>query len=87
MRTLVSRLPRPALPSGGMAILADRVLWALLAGILLLGLMDPGQLGPSLAFMRKALVGMAPFFAIAVAFAAYAKASGLDQTLARVISG
>mgnify|MGYP001548414137 FL=1 len=87
MRTLVSRLPRPALPSGGMAILADRVLWALLAGILLLGLMDPGQLGPSLAFMRKALVGMAPFFAIAVAFAAYAKASGLDQTLARVFSG
>ncbi len=87
MRALVSRLPRPALPSGGMPILGDRVLWALLAGILLLGLLDPDQLGPSLAFMRKALVGMAPFFAIAVAFAAYAKASGFDQTLARVFSG
>ncbi|MDJ0720702.1 MAG: permease [Desulfobacterales bacterium] len=87
MKTLASRLPRPALPSGGMSILGDRVLWALLAGMLLLGLLDPDQLGPSLAFMRKALVGMAPFFAIAVAFAAYAKASGFDQTLARVFSG
>ncbi|MDX1269321.1 MAG: permease, partial [Oceanisphaera sp.] len=37
--------------------------------------------------MRKALMGMAPFLAIAVAFAAFAKASGLDQTLARVLTG
>lgn len=37
--------------------------------------------------MLAALTGMAPFLAIAVAFAASAKASGLDQTLARVFSG
>ncbi len=87
MKTLASRLPRPSVPSGWMPILSDRVVWALLAGLFLVGLLDPDQLSPSLAFMRKALVGMAPFFALAVAFAAYAKASGLDQTLARVFSG
>ncbi len=87
MKTLASRLPRPSVPSGWMPILGDRVLWALMAGILLVGLLDSDQVGPTLVFMRKALVGMAPFFALAVAFAAYAKASGLDQTLARVFSG
>lgn len=87
MKTLASRLPRPLVPSVWMPIVSDRVVWALAAGIVLVGLLDPGQVSPSLAFMRKALAGMAPFFAIAVAFAAYAKASGLDRTLARVFSG
>ncbi len=87
MKTLVSRFPRPAIPSGWMPFLSDRVVWALLSSIVLLGLLDVGQVWPSLEFMRKALVGMAPFFALAVIFAAYAKASGLDQTLARVFSG
>ncbi len=87
MKTLASRLPRPPVIAAWMPILGDRVLWALVIGIVLLGLLDPDQVAPSLAFMRKALLGMAPFFALAVAFAAYAKASGLDQTLARVFSG
>ena len=87
MKTLASRLPRPSVPSGWMPIVSDRVVWALLSGMVLVGLLDPGQVSPSLAFMLKALAGMAPFFAIAVVFAAYAKASGLDQTLARVFSG
>ncbi len=87
MKTLASRLPRPPVIAAWMPILGDRVLWALVTGIVLLGLLDPDQVAPSLAFMRKALLGMAPFFALAVAFAAYAKASGLDQTLARVFSG
>ena len=87
MKTIASRLPRPSVPSGWMPIVSDRVVWALLTGIFLVGLVDPGQVPSSLAFILKALTGMAPFFAIAVAFAAYAKASGLDQTLARVFSG
>jgi uncharacterized membrane protein YraQ (UPF0718 family) len=87
MKTLVSRLPRPAVPSGLIPIVGDRVLWALLSGIALVGLLDPGQVRPSLDFMRQALVGMAPFFAMALAFAAFAKASGLDQTLAKVFAG
>ena len=70
LKPLASRLPRPLVPSGWMPIVSDRVVWALVAGIVLVGLLDSGQVSPSLAFMLKALAGMAPFFAIAVAFSA-----------------
>ena len=87
MKTLASRIPQPTVPSRWMPIVSDRVVWALAIGMVGVGLLDPDQINPSLTFMLEALTGMAPFFAIAVVFAASAKASGLDQTLARVFSG
>ncbi len=62
MKALVSRFPRLSLPSGWMPIMSDRIVWAFLSGIVLVALLDPNQLGPSIDFMREALMGMALFF-------------------------
>ena len=65
----------------------DRVVLALLAALLVLGVADPAQLLPSVRFVVGALVSIAPFLALAVAIAAYAAASGADRLVARVFSG
>jgi uncharacterized membrane protein YraQ (UPF0718 family) len=59
----------------------------LLLGVALLAVLAPQQLGPSAAFTIKSLVEMAPYFIIAVGFAAYAKASGMDGLVAKAFSG
>ncbi|MGD9017295.1 MAG: permease [Desulfobacterales bacterium] len=65
----------------------DRVLLVLMSGVAVLGIMDFQQLPNSLAFTLKAMTQIAPFFLIAVVFAAWAKASGADQLIARAFSG
>ncbi len=65
----------------------DRVLLVLMAGVAVLGIMDVKQLPNSLAFTMKAMIHIAPFFLIAVVLAAWAKASGADQLIARAFSG
>ncbi|MBL0715515.1 MAG: permease [Desulfosarcina sp.] len=87
MKTLASGPPKPIIPSEWLLVWCDRVVLALFFGIILVGFLDPGQVKVSLRFMRKALIGIAPFFTMAIALAGFAKASGLDQTLARVFSG
>ena len=73
----------------GLARLAalDRVLLAMILGIVALAAADPSQLPASLDFTLRALVSMAPYFAIAIALAAYAKASGADALVARAFDG
>lgn len=68
------------------AVRIDRVIafLALLMGILLLA--DWGQAVESLWFVGAALLQIAPFFIVAVVFAAFAKASGIDQLIARAFS-
>ena len=68
-------------------VLGDRVVIALGIGILALAAMDPGQVLPSLRFTGASLLTMAPFLLLAVAIAAYAKASGSDQLIAKAFSG
>lgn len=65
----------------------DRVVLALLAGFVLLALLDRSQVPVSIAFLIDALITMAPYFLLAVVFAAYAKASGLDALVGRVFGG
>ncbi|MEQ8652307.1 MAG: permease [Kiloniellales bacterium] len=71
---------------GGLARL-DRV-W-LTSVILVVGLtlFDPPQAPKSLDFLLDSLLWIAPFLAIAVLVAAYARASGADGLTARVFSG
>jgi uncharacterized membrane protein YraQ (UPF0718 family) len=60
---------------------------ALGIGVLFLTAVDMPQVLPSLRFTGASLLSMAPFLLLAVAMAAYAKASGSDKLIARAFSG
>ena len=81
------QLQRPRWPALVTELIGDRVVIALAIGILALAAIDPPQVVPSLRFTGASLVSMAPFLLLAVAMAAYAKASGSDQLIARAFSG
>lgn len=70
-----------------MSIISDRVLILILALLAGLFLLEKHQAIASLSFTANALIKIAPFFLLAVLFAAYAKASGADQLIARAFSG
>jgi len=66
---------------------ADPVVRSLLAMLALLALLDANQVPVSLAFTLESLWEMLPFFALAIAIAGYAKASGADSLIADAFSG
>lgn len=68
-------------------LLGDRVVALLLLLVAALAILDSAQAAESLRFAGAALLHIAPFFVAAIAFAAYARASGLDRTVARVFAG
>ncbi len=74
-------------PSIFRSIVKDRVITLMLLLLTTLAVFDANQASDSLVFMGKALIHIAPFFALAVLFAAYAKASGLDQVISRSFTG
>ena len=71
----------------GAATRIDGPLAAIALVLALLAVLAPSQLLPSLAFTGNALIGIAPWLAISVGFAAFAKASGLDGLVANVFTG
>ena len=81
----VERLTLGRLPQRVVAI--DRVVLAI--GLVLLGLaaLAPDQAAESAAFTGRSLLDVLPFLAVSVAFAAYAKASGADNLIARAFQG
>ena len=68
-------------------LVKDRVMQAMLIMMALLAVIDLPQLGPSVHFTAQSLWEMLPFFAIAIAIAAGAKASGADSLIATAFSG
>lgn len=66
---------------------ADRVLQAMVALLLGLWVLLPGQAGPSLRFAADSLLGIAPFLVLSAALAAALKASGFDRTVALAFAG
>lgn len=69
------------------SVAADRVFLSLLIMGGLLVLLDSSQLPKSLGFTLESLWQMLPFFALAIAIAAYAKASNADTLIADAFSG
>ena len=65
----------------------DRVWLALTLGLALLFLVQPVQGVASLKFIATTLLGVAPFLFVAIAIAAYAKATGADTLIAAVFTG
>lgn len=66
---------------------SDTVVVALAIMIAALSLFDFTQVPQSLIFTLKAMLSIAPYFALAVAFAGSAKATGADAHIARAFSG
>jgi hypothetical protein len=52
-----------------------------------LAILDQMQAYRSMLFTFKSMVGITPFFLLAIAFAGYAKASGADKLIAKAFSG
>jgi Predicted permeases len=62
--------------------------WAAIAVILvLLALLDPPQLVPSLRFAAQALLNTAPFILFAILAIGYLKATGAESLLAKAFEG
>lgn len=70
-----------------LSISKDPVFIAMVISLILLALLDASQIGNSIANTLYSLWGMLPYFAIAIGFAAYAKASQADALIARAFSG
>ncbi len=66
---------------------ADWAVVALFALFVTLLVLVPEQFLTTLGFTGESLLGIAPFLLVSVAFAAYTRASGLDQLLTKVFSG
>ncbi len=78
---------RPQWVAAAMAVAHDRVVQALLLGLLSLVLIDSAQLLPSLEFTLLSLWQMLPFFLIALVLAGSIQAAGADAVIARLFSG
>lgn len=85
MNTLAHTLMRRR-PAELSAALKDRVLILMVAILASLLVLQRQQAIATLVFTGKALVHIAPFFLLAITFAAYAKASGADRLIARAFS-
>lgn len=83
MNTAVSALKRPARL---VSIFTDRLTLLMVLPFIALFIIQRKQAIESLHFISIALIHILPFFLMAILFAAYAKASGLDQLIARAFS-
>ncbi len=68
-------------------VVRDRVFQAMVVMLILLAIVDYAQLPVSLLFTLQAVWEMLPFFALAIAIAAVAKATSADILIARAFSG
>jgi uncharacterized membrane protein YraQ (UPF0718 family) len=66
---------------------ADKALWATPLLVAAVALVSPLQAAESLRFTAESLLGLAPFLALSVAFAAWSRASGVASLAARVFAG
>lgn len=68
-------------------ILSDGVVQAVLAAAAILAVLDPLQALESLEFTVRALIDIAPLFALAVITAATVRATGADRLISRAFAG
>jgi uncharacterized membrane protein YraQ (UPF0718 family) len=67
--------------------ITDRVFITLVLAFSGLAILDKTQAYQSLGFTLESMLSIAPFFLLAIAFAGYAKATGVDKLIARTFSG
>jgi len=77
----------PALQHGVKSVIKDPVVLSLFSALAILAVLNREQFWASLFFTGDALIFIAPYFALAMGFAASAKASGADALMIRAFSG
>lgn len=87
MNQLIGTLTRPGNWEKLFQLASDKVVLTLIACMIALGLYEYEQLLKSLNATADSVLYIAPYFALAIAFAGYAKASGLDGLIAKAFSG
>jgi uncharacterized membrane protein YraQ (UPF0718 family) len=87
MEIISNTVPAPKPTPRFYALFTDRVFIALVLAFSVLTVLDQIQTYQSLVFSLQAMLGIAPFFILAILFAGYAKATGIDAHIARVFSG
>lgn len=87
MKSLSDAMHRPKLTHHISRFIPDRVMITLILAFVALAIFDQKQAYPSLLFTFESMIGISPFFLLAIAFAGYAKASGTDILIARAFSG
>ena len=87
MNSLSNAIQLSKLPRRFYGLITDRVFITLVLAFSGLAILDQTQATQSLRFSMQSMMGIAPFFLLAVAFAGYAKASGFDARIAQVFSG
>ena len=68
-------------------LVTDRVFIPLVLAFSALAVLDQSQAYQSFWFSLQSMLQIAPFFILAIAFAGFAKATGIDAHIARVFSG
>ncbi|UCG10948.1 MAG: permease, partial [Deltaproteobacteria bacterium] len=87
MKTLTKSLVIHELPEPFARFLGDRIVITLILAFIAIATIDRVQAYQSFGFTLKSLLTIAPFFLLAIAFAGYAKATGVDGLIARAFSG
>ncbi len=87
MKILSNTMQEPKVPHNISRFLPDRVIITLILAFGGLAILDRMQAFQSLRFTFQAMVGISPFFILAIFFAGYAKATGVDGLIAKVFSG
>jgi len=87
MSTLSNTIQESKLIHRLSGIITDRVFITLVLAFSGLAILDQAQAYQSLRFTLESMLAIAPFFLLAIAFAGYAKATGVDGLIARTFSG
>ena len=87
MNSLSNTIQVLKLSSRFYGFITDRVFATLVLAFSGLAILDQTQAYQSLRFTLQSMIGIAPFFFLAIAFAGFAKATGFDAYIARVFSG
>ncbi len=87
MSDLTGTISRPNIWERASKLATDKVVLTLVGAVILLGLYDPTQMIKSLRFTLDSALYIAPFFALAIGFAGYARATGFDGMIAKALAG
>lgn len=87
MKSLSDAVQGPKLTHHISRFIPDRVITTLILALVGLAILDQMQAYRSMLSTFKSMVGITPFFLVAIAFAGYAKASGADKLIAKAFSG
>lgn len=87
MEIIANSIQTPKPTNRFYTFITDRVFIALILAFSVLAVLDQSQAYQSLLFSLQSMLQIAPFFILAIVFAGFAKATGMDAYIAKAFSG